>query len=306
MKALILIALAWCAHGQTCAYTTGKFPVGQITVYRNGAITRQGTDFTFKVIAGAPVITPINWAPGDQFSTVFSIQIPLTAGTISYTSFRIWQENWTCPGTAPPSNVKTISVDSGTITAGVELVSTGPNMEIPIMTNIPGERRFDMVTVCTTVRFLGQTRVQMSIGRAGTNHTELTGVMVPLANASDNSNCWTARPAVPQFSGPYDLVAYVEVFSQDANNNEIPGIINSLSGGQLTWEIAYFPGNIGALAVTGKALGSPVLECSGSGSHVDPLTGKTYTFDCAGLLWAKLPNTSIVGTSMIPTAGTWK
>jgi hypothetical protein len=196
-------------------------------------------------------------------------------------------------------------VESGTVTAGVELVGAVPNIEVPIMTNIPGERRFEMVTVCSTTRFLGQSRIQVSIGRPGTNHSELTGAFAPLQNASNNSNCWTARPSVPQFTGPYDLVAYFEVFTMDANNNEIPGTFDALSSGQMTWEIAYFAGKIGSLDATGKALFPLVLQCSGSGSHTDPLTGITTSSDCGGLLWANLPNASIVGVSMVPTAGIW-
>jgi hypothetical protein len=311
-QAVLLIAAAWCAYGQTCAYQTGKYPNGQVLVYRNGAILRQGPDFAYKVISGVPTITPVAWAPGDNFSTVFSIQIPLTTsaatGSIAYTSFRVWQENWTCPGSAPPPvpdpGVKII-VESGTVSAGVELVGAVPNIEVPIMTNIPGERRYEMVTVCSTTRFLGQSRFQVSIGRPGTNHTELTGVAVPLQNASNDSNCWTARPSVPQFTGPYDLVAYFEVFTMDANNNEIPGDVSKLSQGQMTWEIAYFAGKIGNLDAVGKALGDPVLQCSGSEAHVDPKTGITYTSDCGGMLWAKLPNASIVGVSMVPVGGTW-
>lgn len=103
-QALLLLAAALGAHGQTCAYHTGKFPVGQIIVYRNGAILRQGADFTYKVTAGVPTITPLVWAPGDKFSTVFSINIPLTLpnGT-AYASFRQWQENWDCLGIAATS-----------------------------------------------------------------------------------------------------------------------------------------------------------------------------------------------------------
>ncbi len=307
MRSAILFLMASAAYCQTCAYNTGKFPNGAVIVYRNGAITRQGPDFSFKVTAGVPTITPINWAPGDNFSTVFSIQVPLKLpdGT-AYTSFRAWQENWNCPGSAPPSNLRTISVQSGTITAGAELVGSVPNIEVPIMTNIPGERRFEQVTVCSTQRFLGQSRVQVSLGRPGDNHIELTGAFVPMENADNNSNCWTARPSIPQLIGPYDLVAYFEVFSQDpASGLEIPGDISKLSQGQMTWEIAYFSGNIGGLNLTGKMLAPNVLQCSGSSSHVDPTTGKTYTSDCAGLLWAKLSNASIVGISMIPSAGTW-
>jgi hypothetical protein len=98
MKNLLLILLSFSAYGQTCAYTTGKIPQGTVTVFRNGAITRQGPDFTYS----KRVITPVTWSPADNFSTIFSIQIPLTLpdGT-PYIAYRNWQENWDCPGTPP-------------------------------------------------------------------------------------------------------------------------------------------------------------------------------------------------------------
>jgi hypothetical protein len=230
-----------------------------------------------------------------------SIQLQAAAGKLSALISSITIED-----VPPPVDGDLIQSATGTISTGLELVGGGPNVEIPIMTNIPGERRFLMVTVCSTVRFLGQSRVQVSVGRPGTNHTELTGAFVPLENADNNSNCWTAHPTIPQLIGPYDLVAYFEVFTQDGNGNEIPGTINLLSQGQMTWEILYTKGKIGALPATIAALDkTDLLVCSGSFSRVDPQTGKTLMSDCAGMMWVKTASRSIVGVNMVPTHADW-
>ena len=103
MLKVLLFVFAASAFGQTCAYQTGKFPNGSVVVFRQGSLLRQGTDFTYRVTAGVPTITPINWTAGDKFSTLFSIKIPLNLpDNTAYTTFRIWQEDWNCPGTPPP------------------------------------------------------------------------------------------------------------------------------------------------------------------------------------------------------------
>ncbi len=162
------------------------------------------------------------------------------------------------------------------------------------MTGVPGERRFIMVTVCSTVRFLGQARVQVSMGRPGTNHLDLTGAFAPMEDASNNSNCWTARPSIPQLIGPYDIVAYFEVFKDD----NTPGNINLLTQGVMTWEILYTSGKIGALNKTAKNM-SParVLQCSGALSQIDPITGKVSTSICDGVLAASIDGIDIVGVT---------
>lgn len=304
---IITLLCVMAAHAQTCAYTLVKPPVGVVQVYQNGTLLTQGPDYIYDITA-TPIVTPAHFRAGDAFSVIFSrkfwlsLTVPGVATPIPYQTYRNWQESWTCTDSNMlPAEDKTITVESGTMTAGAELVGAVPTLEVPIMTNIPGTRRFALVTVCSTVRFLGQTRLQVGIGRPGTNHVELTGVSVPLLNASNNSNCWTTHPSIPQLTGPYDLVAFFEVFSVDANNVEIPGSFDALSDGQMTWEIAYYTGKIGnVLGSVGQLDKVNVLQCSGSLSHVDPFTGKTWVSDCAGLKWVQTANSSVVGVDMTP------
>jgi len=121
MLKIAAFAFSICAYGQTCAYTTGKIPQGTVTVFRNGAITRQGPDFTYS----KRVITPVLWAAGDKFSATFSIQVPLALpdGT-PYTTYRNWQENWDCPGTPPAAGPALLSLQQCT-GAGVTLDGAG-------------------------------------------------------------------------------------------------------------------------------------------------------------------------------------
>jgi hypothetical protein len=187
---------------------------------------------------------------------------------------------------APAAN--TITCESGTLTVGTELTADAPSQEVEVMSNIPGTRRWEQIQLCATTRFLGQGRVTASMGRPGpSNNYEMTGTEAQMENSSENTNCWTAHPGVPQFEGPYSEVINVKAYTT-GNGGEVPGKINALTTGMLTWEACGYEGKIGALNLAGKTLERfKVLQCSGSGSGIDPLTGKQVGWDCAGLLWAK-------------------
>ncbi len=200
--------------------------------------------------------------------------------------------------TAASDTSAPITCDSDTIKVGVDLISDESSKEVEILYDIPGNWRYDQITICATERFLGQTSVTASMGRPGQNDIEMTGAEVPL-NDSTTPTCWTARPIPPQFNGPYSIVVNFKAYTS-VNGVLVPGKINSLTGGVLAWEVCGYPGKIGDLSASAKIANPQVLECSGSESHVDPVSGKTITSDCAGLLWAKLPSLSIVGTRMTP------
>ncbi len=200
--------------------------------------------------------------------------------------------------TAAADTSAPITCESDTIKVGVELTSPTVSQEVTILTDVPGNWRWDQVTICPTQRFLGQTRVTASMGRPGTNNIEMTGVEVPLDN-QNTSYCWTARPAPPTFTGPYEVAINFKAYSMDVEHKEIPGDISKLTGGEVTWEACGYPGRIGNLIGTAKVIETvPLLQCSGAYSHVDPLTGKNIIQDCAGLLWAQFNGLSIVGMSM--------
>lgn len=196
---------------------------------------------------------------------------------------------------APDDGVK-ITCTSGTATVGQEINADGPSQEVTIFSQAPATTRWDMITVCPTVRFLGQTRVTMSIGRPGTNDSEMSGAEVPLEDSSNNSNCWTARPAIPQLIGAYDVVVKFAAYTTDASGQLAPGNLKNLTQGVATWEACYYQGKIGNVASTSKPVGqTDFFTCSGAYSHVDPQTGQTLKSDCAGIVWAKSAQHSVVG-----------
>ncbi len=207
---------------------------------------------------------------------------------------------------AAPETSNGITCKSGILRVGLDLIANAPNQEVTIMSNVSGSQRWDQVTICPTDRFLGQTRVTASMGRPGTNNLEMTGVEVPL-EPQGTSSCWTARPAPPQFAGPYEVAINVKAYTRDSSGTETPGNISMLTGGSITWEACGYPGAIGNIAMGSVAAGSvPLLQCSGAFSHVDPQTGKTYKSDCAGILWAQFTGLSMVGIPYIPSGpGTW-
>ncbi len=194
----------------------------------------------------------------------------------------------------PPTSSKTCK--TGRIKVGVDITAAAQTQEIEIMSNLMGTWRWDQVQFCITERFLGQTRVTAGMGRPGTNHNEMTGTDIPLADSSGNAYCWTSRPVPGQFIGPYSVVAAFNAFSVDpVTKQEIPGDLSKLTTGEITWEACGYDGLIGNIDLPGQSTKPVVLQCSGSDAHIDPVTGKTYMADCGGLLWAKLPGISILG-----------
>jgi len=197
---------------------------------------------------------------------------------------------------APPDAGAQISCKSGIVKVGADIIAAAQTQEIEIMSNLPGSQRWEQIQMCITDRFLGQTRVTASMGRPGTNHNEMTGADVPMADSSGNAVCWTSRPTPGQFIGPYSVVIAINAWSKDpVTGAEIIGDLSKLTSGSLTWEACGYQGIIGNLNVAGQSTKPVVMQCSGSDSHIDPVTGKTYIADCTGMLWAKLPGLSILG-----------
>ncbi len=198
-----------------------------------------------------------------------------------------------------------ITCKSDTLTVGQQITADSDTQEITILTDIPGNWRWDQITICPTERFLGQTMVTASMGRAGTNNDEMA-VQIPMQDSSGNSNCWTAHPGIPQLIGPYEVVIALRAFIDDGTGKLVPGNLSKLTGGTLTWESCGYPGKIGTIAKTAVNLDKvPLLQCSGSDSHTDPKTGQTVNSDCAGLLWASFPGgPSLIGVNMPVPAST--
>jgi hypothetical protein len=275
---------------------------GAVQVFRNGRLLRQGADFTFSRPPGKmAIVSPLVYSIGDQFSVVFphrlSLSTTINGVAVPYVSYQQWIENWACAeGNTPPDSSVRISCKSGIVKVGTDITAAAQTQEIEIMNNVPGSQRWEQIQLCITDRFLGQTRVTASMGRPGTNHNEMTGTDVPMADSSGNAVCWTSRPTPGQFIGPYSVVIALNAWSKDpVSGAEIPGDLSKLTSGSLTWEACGYQGIIGNLNVAGQSTKPVILQCSGSDSHIDPVTGKTYVADCTGMLWAKLPGLSILG-----------
>jgi len=114
--------------------------------------------------------------------------------------------------------------------AALGAVSSG---EITIQTGISGNVRYDHVQVSETTQFSGSsvTGLTVSMGRTGTNNSEMTGAAFPLLVSSGDLNYWNARPVPPQLSNTYSIV--LGFVSSGAN-------LSALTAGSLTWEICGY------------------------------------------------------------------
>ena len=119
---------------------------------------------------------------------------------------------------------------SGTVPASA-LTAAATNQEITIHTGISGKVRWDQVMVSETTQFAGVTGLTVSMGRPGTNNSEMTGAQVPLMVSSGDANFWGARPIPPQLTGTYSIVLNFTVTS---------GNVNAATAGLLTWEVCGY------------------------------------------------------------------
>ena len=119
---------------------------------------------------------------------------------------------------------------SGTVAASA-LTAAAASQEITIQTGISGNIRWDQVMVSETTQFTGTTGLTVSMGRPGTNNSEMTGAQIPLMVSSGDANFWSARPIPPQLTGTYSVVLNFGVTS---------GNVNAASAGVVTWEVCGY------------------------------------------------------------------
>jgi hypothetical protein len=122
---------------------------------------------------------------------------------------------------------RAVECASGTVPASA-LTAAATNQEITIHTGISGNVRWDQVMVSETTQFAGTTGLTVSMGRPGTNNSEMTGAQVPLMVSSGDANFWSARPIPPQLTGTYSIVLNFTVTS---------GNVKAATAGLLTWEV---------------------------------------------------------------------
>lgn len=121
---------------------------------------------------------------------------------------------------------RAVECASGTVSYS-ELTAAASSQEITIQTGISGNVRWDQVMVSETTQFAGTTGLTVSMGRPGTNNSEMTGAQVPLMVSSGDVNFWSARPIPPQLTSAYSIVLNFSVTS---------GYVNAAAAGVLTWE----------------------------------------------------------------------
>ena len=119
---------------------------------------------------------------------------------------------------------------SGTVSYS-DLTAAASNQEITIQTGIPGNVRWDQVMVSETTLFAGTAGLTVSMGRPGTNNSEMTGTRVPLMASSGDANFWSARPSPPQLTSTYSIVLNFAVTA---------GNVNAATAGLLTWEVCGY------------------------------------------------------------------
>ncbi len=111
------------------------------------------------------------------------------------------------------------------------LTAAAPSQEVVIQTGVSGSVRWEQVTLSETTQFAGATGLRVSMGRPGSNHSEMTGTQFPLTVSSGDANFWTTRPIPPQLTSTYSIVLNFAVTS---------GNVNKVTAGVLTWELCGY------------------------------------------------------------------
>lgn len=123
------------------------------------------------------------------------------------------------------------------IVAASSLTAPSVSQEVPILTALGGNFRFDHVLVQETTRFSSESAdgLVVGVGRAGLG----SDVVSPFALKSGfaPNNYWYERPTPPQLTGSYDLVLNFKASSPLGD-----GDVSNFSAGALTWEVCGYNG----------------------------------------------------------------
>lgn len=121
---------------------------------------------------------------------------------------------------------------TGTISSANIAALSGTQNEITIQTAVSGDFRFEQILISETTKVTGAfTGLTVSMGRAGANNDELTGVAMPLMVSAGDANFWSARPSPPQLTGTYNVVLG---FAATGAN------LSTIAAGALKWEICGY------------------------------------------------------------------
>ena len=124
----------------------------------------------------------------------------------------------------------------GTVAAS-SLTAPSVSQEVPILTALQGNFRFDHVLVQETTRFSSESAdsLVVGVGRASLG----SDVVSPFALESNSApnNFWYERPTPPQLTGSYDLVLNFKASSPLGDGN-----VSNFSAGVLTWEVCGYNG----------------------------------------------------------------
>jgi hypothetical protein len=195
-------------------------------------------------VAGAPVPAFGSWAnrPGSAATgTVYTVTDDASAGACTGGGSAVtqcrWNGNaWAALGVGGGSDTPIftggtqvqhlVQCAHGAINYNDAGLTATSSAEIGILTGISGNVRWDQVLVSPVTAFTGgaATLPTVSMGRPGTNNSEMTGALVPVGSGSAP---WTARPIPPQLTGTYGLVLNFSVAT---------GVLNTFTAGALYWE----------------------------------------------------------------------
>jgi hypothetical protein len=127
-----------------------------------------------------------------------------------------------------------VSCRCGTV-AAMSLTAPSASQEVPILTALAGNFRFDHVLVQETSRFSPDSAggLVVGVGRAGFP----PDVLSPFALESPSApyNFSYERPSPPQITGAYDLVLNFKAFAPLGDGN-----VSNFSSGALSWEVCGY------------------------------------------------------------------
>jgi hypothetical protein len=128
----------------------------------------------------------------------------------------------------------TLAVPYTSLTSAGAVTST--EIAIPSLAGVPGTTRYFDTTLSETVQFAGTgvTSLTVSMGRTGTNASEMSGALVPLMVSSGDTNFWLFRPSPP-------VVAPATTYSPILKFIVTGGTgLNALTAGTVTLRVCHY------------------------------------------------------------------
>ncbi|MGD0777203.1 MAG: hypothetical protein ABSC05_30660 [Candidatus Solibacter sp.] len=134
----------------------------------------------------------------------------------------------------PAPTQLSVSCRCGTV-AAMSLTAPSASQEVPILTALAGNFRFDHVLVQETTRFASDSAGSLVVGVARASFPP--DVLSPFALESPSApyNFSYERPSPPQITGAYDLVLNFKASGPLGDGN-----VSNFSSGAVSWEVCGY------------------------------------------------------------------